>query len=97
MPWYQPTPSTPAAFRALKTEEEAAREWSDERRLDVILSIVIGEVGLREAAALFMVPIREIERWKDELLYDGRPHAPADQDDDDDDDDLDMGGLVMVA
>jgi hypothetical protein len=84
VPWIQPIPTTPAAFRALKSDEEAAREWTDERRLDVILSIVIGELGLREAAALFAVPMREIERWKNDLLYDGR--SPYDRDDDDDDD-----------
>jgi hypothetical protein len=94
VPWYQPIPTTPAAFRALKSDDEAAREWTDERRLDLILSIVIGELGLREAAALFSVPIRVIETWKEELLYDGR--GPADKNDDDDDDDLDMA-VVLVT
>lgn len=81
MPWTLPLPSTPAAFRALRTDAEAASEWNDERRLDLILSIVIGELGLREAARLTGLSIQKILEWKDELLFDGR--APFDDDDDD--------------
>lgn len=84
MPWHPTVPATPASFRALRTNEEASKEWSDERRLDLILSIVIGEMGLREAAALTGVAKERILEWKEELLFDGR--APWNDDDDDDDD-----------
>ena len=90
VPWYLPLPSTPASFRALRTDEEAATEWSDERRLDLILSVVIGELSVRQAAALSGLTQERLLEWKDELLFDGR--GP----DDDDDDGFD-GSFVLVT